>query len=148
MPACIDCLRAGHWLALEKGEREICAFLFQFDRNEYHLRVADVFQIVQRELTRLDVVEVRQPGLIVAFVGRPVIGPLQEAPWGNRGPEIRQNMAMDRHFLAWFKCYVPDPNRVVLEYQVGANLAVIGIGTEFSLDAVGPPLEPACCKLT
>ena len=55
---------------------------------------------------------------------------------------------MDWHLLARLKCYVPDPNQVVLEDQVGTNLAVIRIGTEFSLDAVGPPLEPACCKLT
>src|SRR5262249_31967643 len=96
----------------------------KLDRHKDQLGVADVLEIMHFELAWTVSLVTGLAGLIGVFDGRAVHQMLASPPAGYRCPEIVEDVAMEAEALARLQADRPDPEPLILRYQLVANAAI------------------------
>src|ERR1700683_5243707 len=99
--------------AIRNGKRLVGA-VEEFDGHEDHFLVAEIFQIVNFELSEPVGLMASLAGLVGVFNGRTILQVLPPAPARHRRPEIIEHVAMEPDALAGGKTDDPDPDAIAL----------------------------------
>ena len=121
-----------HW------KERIFRLFLEFNRTKRHPFVAYILQVMECKLSLGNIVEMRLTVRGFTLIGSSIVGALQEVTAFNSGPEIRADMAKNRHPLAWFQCHLPNTNAVVFKHEILANGPIHFVILELLLDFIRP----------